>query len=946
LPRKKTSSNASSPVESAKAVTAKHPEGAKGRVFLIDAMSFIFRAYHAMARQRPMSTKTGLPTSATYVFVNMLNKLRKDFAPEHIAAVFDVAAPLFRDGQAAAMPSLRKYDRESGEYKQVAYEGYKAQRVAMPEDLAQQIPYIRRALEIYRIPILEAAGFEADDVLGTLARLAAAEFYAVYVVSSDKDMLQLVDERVCVLNPPKDNLICDRAKVEELLGVPPERVIDVMALRGDSIDNIPGAPGIGDKGSVELIQRFGSLDNLLEHVGEVERKTYRESLLHNREAVLLSRELVTIDRNVAVEFAPESMKAQSPDVPAARQLFTELEFTSLLKEFLEEGTEIGQTEYREAQSASDVESVLAAVPNGGALALAIESATAAAVVLAGEPGLTNGAEAEEVEDKEEPPPLFAEAEAIAAAQRASEAATQRPQRVAISARPGTAMVVQLSDEKLRPALAKSIEVPLAVHDFKSAMPTLWRNLGLEEVRHDLMLYAYLLDPTYSTYTLNDLALRKLSLRLAGEVAEAADVTGRLLSLRKEVEDAGLLEVYERIDLPLVPVLWRMEEAGVKLDCEVLAGLSERLARDCHAKAREIFEKAGVEFNINSPKQLGDVLFNRLNLTKPLKYGKGRTISTAQDVLEALAGEHEVPRLVLDYRQLSKLKSTYVDALPVLCRAGTSRLHTSFNQVGTATGRLSSNNPNLQNIPIRTELGREIRAAFIAEPGNVLLKADYSQIELRLMAHFSEDALLMEAFLSGGDVHKATASVLFGVAVDEVSKEQRAAAKTVNFATIYGQREFSLAQQLGIDTKQAKQFIADYFAKYAGVRQFIDRTIEEARREGRVKTLFGRVRPIPDILGKNFNLRSFAERTAVNTPLQGTAADLIKLAMIAIDRELRQRNLRSRMLLQVHDELVFEAPADEVEVLRELVKREMEQVHRLRVPLVVDIGVGLNWRDMK
>ena len=546
-------------------------------------MSFIFRAYHAMARQRPMSTKTGVPTSATYVFVNMLNKLRKDFAPEHIAAVFDVAAPTFRDGQAAAMPSLRKYDRESGEYKQVAYDGYKAQRVAMPEDLAQQIPYIRRALEIYRIPILEAAGFEADDVLGTLARLAAAESYAVYVVSSDKDMLQLVNERVCVLNPPKDNLICDRAKVEEILGVPPERVIDVMALRGDSIDNVPGAPGIGDKGSVELIQRFGSLDNLLEHVGEVERKTYRESLLHNREAVLLSRELVTINRDVAVEFNPESMKAQSPDVPAARQLFTELEFTSLLKEFLEEGTEIGETEYREAQSASDVESVLAAVPKGGALALAIESAASAAAVLAGEPGLTNGAEAEEAEDaedkedKEEPPPLFAAAEAIAAVQRASEAAAQRPQRIAISARAGTAMVVQLGDEKLRSALAKSTEVPLAVHDYKSAIPTLCRNLGLElgpeNVRHDLMLYAYLLDPTYSTYTLQDLALRKLSLRLAGEVAEAADVTGRLLSLRQEVEDAGLLEVYERIDLPLVPVLWRMEEAGVKLDCGLLAGLS-------------------------------------------------------------------------------------------------------------------------------------------------------------------------------------------------------------------------------------------------------------------------------------------------------------------------------------------------------------------------------------
>ncbi len=925
------------------------PDAAKGRIFLIDAMSFIFRAYHAMARQRPMSTKTGLPTSATYVFVNMLNKLRKDFAPEYIAAVFDVAAPTFRDEQAAGMPTLRKYDRESGGYKQVAYAGYKAQRVAMPEDLAQQIPYIRRALEIYRIPILEAAGFEADDVIGTLARLASAQSYAVYVVSSDKDMLQLVDERVCVLNPPKDNLICDRAKVEEILGVPPERVIDVMALRGDSIDNIPGAPGIGDKGSVELIQRYGSLDNLLEHVDEIERKTYRESLQHNRDAVLLSRELVTIDRNVAVEFNPELMKAQTPDVPAARQLFTELEFTSLVKEFLGESTAIGETDYREAKSAGDVKSVFAAVPAGGALAFAIEAAAPTEIeesALADEAALVT----EEAEEKDESPSLFAAAQGIAAvALKVSEVAAQKSQRIAISAQPGSAMVVQLNNEELRSALTAEVHegVPLAVHDYKAAIHAVWRNVGLEGARDDAMLYAYLLDPTYSSYRLKDVALRKLSLSLTSEVAEAADVTGRLTSLlRKEVEEAGLTEVYEQIDLPLVPVLFRMEDAGVKLDCQLLAGLSQRLARDCAAKEREIFEKAGVEFNINSPKQLGEVLFNRLNLTKPFKYGKGRTISTAQDVLESLASEHEVPRLVLDYRQLSKLKSTYVDALPVLCRAGTSRLHTSFNQVGTATGRLSSNNPNLQNIPIRTELGREIRAAFIAEPGNVLLAADYSQIELRLLAHFSEDPLLVEAYRRGDDIHTLTAAQVFGVPPLMIDAEHRRRAKAVNFGIVYGLSPFGLSQQLGIDTKEAKRFIDAYFEKYKGVTAFIEKTLADARRDGLVKTLFGRVRPIPDILGKNANLRGFAERTAVNTPLQGTAADLIKLAMIRIDRELRERNLRSRMLLQVHDELVFEAPEAEVDALRELVKREMEQVHALRVPLVVEIGVGLNWRDME
>jgi DNA polymerase-1 len=389
----------------------------------------------------------------------------------------------------------------------------------------------------------------------------------------------------------------------------------------------------------------------------------------------------------------------------------------------------------------------------------------------------------------------------------------------------------------------------------------------------------------------------------------------------------------------------MEDAGIKIDCDVLASMSRRLELECDHKAREIYEKSGHNFNINSPKQLGDVLFNKLNLPKPVKYGKGKTISTAVDVLEGLAEEHEVPRLVLEYRQLSKLKSTYVDALPALCRADSGRLHTQLNQAATSTGRISSTNPNLQNIPIRTELGREIRAAFIAEKGNVLLSVDYSQIELRLMAHFSEDPLLTKAFLSGGDVHKATAAELFGVPVDEVTKDQRAAAKTVNFATIYGQREFSLAQQLGISTAEAKKFIGAYFEKYSGVRRFIDETLDRARRDGLVSTLFGRVRPLPDINSKNFNLRGFAERTAVNTPLQGTAADLIKLAMIRIDRDLIERKLRTRMLLQVHDELVFEVPNEEVEEVHSLVQERMEKVWELRVPLVVEAGVGPNWRDL-
>lgn len=908
------------------------PDAGKGRIFLIDAMSFIFRAYHAMARQRPMSTKTGIPTSATYVFVNMLNKLRKDFSPEYICAVFDLSGPTFRDEQATAM-KLKKYDKEAGGYVDVAYGGYKANRSAMPEDLAQQVPYIRRALDVYRIPILAMEGFEADDVIGTLARKAAAQQYPVYVVSSDKDMLQLVNDRVCVLNPPKDNLICDAAKVEEILGVPPERVIDVMALRGDSIDNIPGAPGIGDKGSVELIQRFGSLQSLLDRAEEVEKKTYRESLQHNRGAILLSRDLVTIDQNVPIEFEPEKMKTQTPEVAGARELFTELEFNTLMQEFLGEGDSVGETDYKEIKSAAELEKFLKARPAGVPLTVTID--------------LTEPEPVEPEEAAEE----NSNAQGSLALDAIVSAQPKGPERIAFSYAPSRAVVASLSDEKIRDVVGRVLsdaKTPKAFHDIKTAMHAL-KPLGIDlsGAEHDALLYSYLLDPTYTSYALAPIALRRLSLKLSGALGEAADVTGRLVSaLSKEIDDRNLRKLYDEIDHPLVPVLERMEAAGIKIDCDVLAEMSRRLERESGEKARAIYEKAGVEFNINSPKQLGDVLFNKLNLPKPIKYGKGKTISTAVDVLEGLAEEHEVPRLVLEYRHLSKLKSTYVDALPVLCHQDTGRLHTRFNQAGSATGRLSSTNPNLQNIPIRTELGREIRAAFVAEKGNVLLAADYSQIELRLLAHFSEDPLLVEAYRRGDDIHTLTAAQVFGVPPMLINAEHRRRAKAVNFGIVYGLSPFGLSQQLGIDTKEAKRFIDAYFEKYVGVRGFIDRTLEQARRDGFVTTLFGRVRPIPDILSKNPNMRGFAERTAVNTPLQGTAADLIKLAMIRIDRDLAERKLRARMLLQVHDELVFEVPEGEVEEVRELVQERMEKVWELRVPLVAEAGIGPNWRDME
>jgi DNA polymerase-1 len=898
-------------------------------------MSFIFRAYHAMARQRTgMSTKSGIPTAAVLVFVNMLRKLRDDFSPNYLAAVFDVAAKTFRATQAEAVTTIRKFDIKTQTFTEVEYKGYKANRAAMPEDLAQQIPYIRRALEAYRIPILELAGFEADDVIGTLARKAAAAKHPVYVVSSDKDMMQLVNDDVQILNPPKDNLICDAAKVEELLGVPPERVIDIMALRGDSVDNIPGAPGIGEKGSVEIIKRFGTVEQALDRANEVEKKTYRESLQNNRDTILFSKSMATIDTNVPVDLNLDAMRAGEPDLDLLRQLFAELEFTSLLRELVPE-VQVNESHYSEAQSAADVEHIVQSLGDEGSLAIAVEQAEA----------IPENDNNEEVIEEEPQSGMLALTDDSTPA--SSEPAARR---IAISSAAGSAAIVKLDSAsaaaKLRSILTTAA-TPKAIHDYKSAIHALDPlGIPLQGVEHDPMLYSYLLDPTYSSHRLADVALRRFNLKLSGDLAEAADVTGRLTTaLRENVKQSGLTKLYEEMDLPLVPVLARMEQAGVKIDTAALAKMSTELERESALKAKEIHELAGTEFNIGSPKQLGDVLFNRLNLPKPVKYGKGRTISTAVDVLETLAEEHPIARKVLDYRQLTKLKSTYVDTLPALINPHTGRLHTTFYQAGTATGRLSSANPNLQNIPIRTELGRGIRAAFIAEPGHLLLTADYSQIELRLLAHFSRDPLLVEAYRRGDDIHTLTASQVFGVPPLMVTPDHRRQAKVVNFGIVYGLSAFGLSQNLGIEPAEAKLFIANYFEKYKGVRAFIDKTLEEARRDLKVRTLHGRIRPIPDINSKNFTQRGFAERTAVNTPLQGTAADLIKIAMIRIDAALQERGLKSRMTLQVHDELVFEVPEKEVETMQSLVREHMEKVHALAVPLLVEMEVGPNWRDL-
>jgi DNA polymerase-1 len=871
-----------------------------------------------MQRSRPMSTRGGLPTAAIYVFVNMIAKLRQDFAPRYFAAVFDMSGEVFRDERARSMGPLRKWNGKTQSFDEVSYEGYKANRASMPEDLRRQIPYIRRALEALRIPILEAVGFEADDVIGTLAREAAEREHEVFIVSGDKDMMQLVTPRVKILNPQKDNLILDPAKVTETLGVPPEKVVDVMALRGDSVDNIPGAPGIGDKGSVELILEFGSVEAVLDRAAEVKRKSYRESLEQNRDAVLLSKELVTIDSHVPLELDLAAMETQPPDQEACRELFTELEFTSMLRTLAPaEGGPL--VEVAEEPTAEQAAAFYAAAREHG-FAFALDAKTPAP---------------EEAED--EAPQTLSLLDVAEAAEKLSSFS------LGVCAEPNRALRLSPTPE-LR-ALLGDAAIPKRTHDWKSALHLLAaQGIALLGEVDDTMLLSYALNPTHATQSLADVAARHGQAASTTLAAGAAAIQALVPALRAEVEKAGVERVYKQIDLPLAPVLFRMEQAGVRIDTGVLAGLSMRFAAELERVGERIFELAGRRFNVNSPKQLGEVLFTDLKLPAPASRGKGKAVSTAQDVLEQLAEKNEVPRLVLEYRHLSKLKSNYIDALPLLADSA-SRVHTTFMAAATATGRLSSVNPNLQNIPIRTELGREIRAAFISAPGTQLLSADYSQIELRLLAHFSGDPLLVRAYQNNEDIHTLTASEVFGVPAAQMDKQTRNRAKAVNFGIVYGISPFGLAAQLGIPQAEARAYIDRYFARYAGVHAFIEKTLEQTRREGCVRTLFGRVRPIPDIESRNPNQRGFAERTAINTPLQGTAADLIKLAMIAIDRQLTERALKTRMVLQVHDELLFEVPADEAAEVEALVRAEMEGVVKLDVPLVADLAFGANWRDL-
>jgi DNA polymerase-1 len=866
--------------------------GAANKLFLVDAMGFIFRAFFApMGR---LNSPQGIPTKVPYLFSNMLRKLMKEHAPDYLAVVFDTAEPTFRD---------KLFDK------------YKAQRPPMPEDLSVQLPYVRRMCEAMRLPILEYPGFEADDVIGALAKQAAKKGMEVSIVTSDKDMMQLVGGNVRVLRPgagpDKTDLAVDVAKVEELMGVPPEKVADVMALMGDSIDNFPGAKGIGEKGARELIRRFGSAEAALEHAAEVEGKRYREALENSREAVLLSKQLAVIDTNAPVKLALDDLARREPDVEALRALYGELGFTSLLRDLpaTAASTAAAATNDTAAlESPAALRKYLSAIPHESEVALWLT---------------------------------------LAEGERETEGFGTRIAALEISPQAGVSRTAYVDEKgEMLGALGEFLRDPARpkiVHD-----PKLVNLLGgpVAGIRHATMLYSYLLRPTTSKHSLADAVLRQENVTLSGAPGEHADHLQRIAPLlRKEVEAQGLANLYETIDLPLAPVLASMERHGVRVDRKALAAMSATMEREIRALEKTIWDLAGSEFNVNSPQQLAEILFDKMNLGLGGRR-RSKPRSTAAEVLEELALTHELPRKVLEFREISKLKSTYVDALPRLIHAETGRLHTSFSQTGTATGRLSSSDPNLQNIPVRSELGRQIRAEFVASLGNTLLSADYSQIELRILAHFSKDPVLVEAFRTGQDIHARTAQEVFGVGPMAQNAEHRRAAKAINFGIIYGQTPFGLAAQLGIDQKEAAKFIAAYFARYRGVKEYLEQSLAEARKTGATRTLFGRIRPVPEITSPQANLRNFAERTALNTPLQGTAADLIKLAMIAIDRQLADQGFHAKMILQVHDELLFEVPHKELDRLRVLVRAAMENVYKLAVPLVADLKAGPNWRDMK
>jgi DNA polymerase-1 len=881
------------------------------KLFLIDAMSLVFRAFYA-PMQMAMVSPSGIPTKAVYIFIRTLRKLLKDHRPGYVAVAFDLAAPTFRDR---------------------LFEEYKANRPAAPDDLIVQLPYVRRFCQALGIPLVEKEGFEADDVIGTLATEGARQGLDIFIVSGDEDLFQLVNDRVRVLKPARgandSETLCDAAKVKEILGVEPSQVVDWLALTGDPSDNIPGArplpgqepalsPGekkrsyIGPKGATDLIRRFGSLDKALNSYGQVEKQSYRDALRDFRQEALLSRELATIRTDVPLEKDIESLRLGQPNPEEVAALCQELGFTSMLREFLEQAPAASAAlAAEELHTPQGIVNWLAAGDAQPTIAIGfgVEGDEGFAGKLTGL-GLADGSRVAVV-------PL------IESANAAGLLAALRP----VLSNESRAKAVYNS-KLLRLLLAKE-------------------GVEIDGITDDPMLYSYLLEPLATSHSLEAVVLRRLGRRITFSPAESALCTRELTTLLEpEVVREDLKRLYTEIELPLAAVLAEVEAAGIRLDPEILARMSAEFDKELTDLTREVYDLAGQAFDIDSPKQLGEILFDKLKLPGGKRLKKSGQWSTDASVLESLAERHDLPRKIIEYRTRAKLKSTYVDALPRYIHPATGRLHTSFNQTVARTGRLSSSNPNLQNIPIGDEFGLRIRSAFVAEPGRKLISADYSQIELRVLAHLSEDRLLIEAFSRDEDIHSRTALEIFGIPPGLQTHEHRRMAKAINYGVIYGLSSFGLAARTSTSKTEAQRYIDAYFDRYKKVKEYLDGLVEEARRTGRVRTLFGRLRPIPEINSKDVPARNRAEREAMNTPLQGTAADLMKLAMVKVQARLKREKLRTRMILTVHDELVFEAPENELDTAREVVKAEMESAFAMKVPLRVDVGVGMNWKEAK
>lgn len=887
----------------------------KKKIYLIDGSAYIYRSFHALP---PLTNAEGLPTNAVLGFTNIIVKMMNDFAPTHAVICFDAKGPTFRHEM---------------------YEEYKANRPPMPDDLRAQIPFVHKVAEAYRIPTMEQQGLEADDVIGTLAKKAEAAGFEVVIVTGDKDFMQLVTD-TCVISDPARDVYLDRDAVKEKLGVWPEQVTDIMALTGDTSDNVPGVPGIGKKTAPALINEFGSLDGLYEQVETITKKKQKENLITNKDLAFISRDLVTIKTDADLPFDEEALVVPEPDGETLLELFKELGFKKYIKMF-----SAPQKKVTKAYHAVLTEEALAE------LADKIKDAPLVAV----DTETTNLS------------PMLAEVVGI------SVAVTPHEAYYIPFGHTGLESDKQLSKEAVFAVIKPILEDPAirkCGQNIKYDLLVL-KGAGIElrGIAFDTMVASYLLNPTRRSHGLDDLALELFDHQtikfeeVAGKgknqllfsevplsqavpyAAEDADITLMLAQeFEKELEAKNLTGLFDTMEMPLMHVLAEMEHTGVAVDEEALINISKTFETEMETIEASIYSLAGEEFNINSSQQLGAILFEKLELPVQKKTKKKTGYSTDVEVLTALAAMHDLPAQVIRYRTLAKLKSTYADALVGLIHPTTHRIHTSYNQTVAVTGRLSSSNPNLQNIPVRSDEGRMIRGAFVPAEGNKLIAADYSQIELRLLAHCSGDPILIESFNSGEDIHKRTAAEMFDCDLLFVTGEMRRQAKAVNFGIMYGMSPYGLSKELAITQKMAKSFIENYFARYSGVKTFIDTCIEEARETKTTSTLLGRIRPLPEIASANRNVKQFAERSAVNTPIQGTAADLIKLAMLRCSEIIKEKQLETRMIMSVHDEIVFEAPEAEVNEVKGLMQQAMENVWELAVPLSVNIEVGDNWNE--